>query len=174
MTNFLARCWLRLWRWHTVTGDGAVPARCVVIAAPHTTNWDFPITLAMARVSGIRISWLGKDSLFRGPMGPVMRRLGGVSVDRSAAGGMVAALALPRPLLVINGSEITKLVAQLGHMNAVFITDANAMLPKAGLNPVDAAREQLKTANAQGGSVDDFLGDSATAGDPLIALVGTS
>jgi hypothetical protein len=36
-------------------------------------------------------------------------------------------------------------------MNAVFITDANAMLPKAGLNPVDAAREQLKTANAQGG-----------------------
>ncbi len=55
------------------------------------------------------------------------------------------------PLLVINGSEITKLVIQPGHMNAVFITDANAMLPKAGLNPVDAAREQLKTANAQGG-----------------------
>ncbi len=55
------------------------------------------------------------------------------------------------PLLVINGSEITKLAIQPGHMNAVFITDANAMLPKAGLNPVDAAREQLKTANAQGG-----------------------
>lgn len=55
------------------------------------------------------------------------------------------------PLLVINGSEITKLVIQPGHMNAVFINDANAMLPQAGLNPVDAAREQLKTANAQGG-----------------------
>ena len=54
------------------------------------------------------------------------------------------------PLLVINGSEITKLVAQLGHMNAVFITDANAMLPKAGLNATDAAREQLKAAVAQG------------------------
>jgi len=54
------------------------------------------------------------------------------------------------PLLVINGSEITKLVVQPGHMNAVFISDANAMLPKAGLNAVDAAREQLKTAVAQG------------------------
>ena len=55
------------------------------------------------------------------------------------------------PLLVINGSEITKLAIQPGHMNAVFITDANAMLPKAGLSPVDQAREQLKTAVAQGG-----------------------
>ena len=55
------------------------------------------------------------------------------------------------PLIVINGSEITKLIVQPGHMNAVFITDANALLPKAGLNPADAAREQLKTANEQGG-----------------------
>lgn len=55
------------------------------------------------------------------------------------------------PLIVINGSEITKIAQPPGHMNAVFITDANAMLPKAGLNPVDAAREQLKAANAQGG-----------------------
>jgi 1-acyl-sn-glycerol-3-phosphate acyltransferase len=93
MTTLLARFWLFLWRWDTVARAEPMPARCVVIAAPHTTNWDFPITLAMAKVSGVRISWLGKDSLFRGPMGPVMRRLGGVSVDRSAAGGMVAALA---------------------------------------------------------------------------------
>jgi len=56
-----------------------------------------------------------------------------------------------QPLMVINGSEITKLAIQPGHMNAVFITDANALLPKPGLNPVDSAREQLKTANAQGG-----------------------
>lgn len=55
-----------------------------------------------------------------------------------------------QPLLVINGSEITKVIAQPGHMNAVFITDANALLPKPGLNPVDAAREQLRIANAQG------------------------
>ncbi len=93
MTTLLARWWLLLWRWDTVAHDGPMPQRCVVIAAPHTTNWDFPITLAMARVSGVRISWLGKASLFKGPMGPIMRRLGGVAVDRSAPGGMVAALA---------------------------------------------------------------------------------
>ena len=93
MTTLLARIWLFLWRWDTVARDEQVPARCVVIAAPHTTNWDFPITLAMAKVSGVRISWLGKEQLFRGPMGPIMRWLGGVAVDRSAAGGMVAALA---------------------------------------------------------------------------------
>lgn len=56
-----------------------------------------------------------------------------------------------QPLMVINGSEITKLVIQPGHMNAVFITDANKLLPKPGLAPADAAREQLKEANAQGG-----------------------
>ncbi|MFM2077380.1 MAG: hypothetical protein RJA49_1270, partial [Actinomycetota bacterium] len=93
MKNLLATTWLRLWRWTTVPLSGPMPDRCVMIAAPHTTNWDFPITLAMARVRGVRIHWLGKDSLFRGPMGPVMRRLGGVAVDRRAPGGMVAALA---------------------------------------------------------------------------------
>jgi hypothetical protein len=64
-----------------------------MIASPHTTNWDFPLTLASARVSGVRIQWLGKAALFRGPMGPIMRKLGGISVDRSGANGMVAALA---------------------------------------------------------------------------------
>jgi 1-acyl-sn-glycerol-3-phosphate acyltransferase len=93
MTTLLARCWLFLWRWKTVAPPMPVPDRCVMIAAPHTTNWDFPITLAMARVCGVKISWLGKASLFKGPMGPIMRRLGGVAIDRSAPGGMVASLA---------------------------------------------------------------------------------
>jgi 1-acyl-sn-glycerol-3-phosphate acyltransferase len=93
MLTFLARSWLKLWRWKTIAPPAPVPDRCVMIAAPHTTNWDFPITLAMARVSGVKISWLGKDSLFKGPMGPIMRRLGGVAIDRSAPGGMVTSLA---------------------------------------------------------------------------------
>ena len=67
--------------------------RYIVVVAPHTSNWDFPLTLAMARVSGVKIRWLGKDALFRGPMGPVMRYLGGVSIDRSAPQGTVAVLA---------------------------------------------------------------------------------
>lgn len=93
MTSLLARFWLFLWRFEAVTREEPVPARCVMIAAPHTTNWDFPMTLALAKVSGIEISWLGKRSLFKGPLGPIMRWLGGVAVDRNAPGGMVASLA---------------------------------------------------------------------------------
>lgn len=93
MLTAIAKLWLALWRWRAVPPLQPVPARCVMIAAPHTSNWDFPLTLALARVSGVRIHWLGKRELFRGPMGPVMRRLGGVAIDRSAPGGMVAALA---------------------------------------------------------------------------------
>ena len=93
MSRLLARLWLTLWRWTTVPPMEPIPAKCVMIAAPHTTNWDFPITLAMANVSGVRIQWLGKDALFKGIMGPIMRRLGGVSIDRSAPGGMVSQLA---------------------------------------------------------------------------------
>ncbi len=93
MKRLLARCWLFLWRWELVAPSSSLPDRCVMIAAPHTTNWDFPIMLALTKASGVDVKWLGKASLFRGPMGLLMRRLGGISVDRRAAGGMVAALA---------------------------------------------------------------------------------
>ena len=93
MLTLLSRFFLLLWRWNVVPPSGEVPDRCVVIAAPHTSNWDFPLTLAMARVSGVPIRWLGKHQMFRGPAGPLMRALGGVPVDRSTPGGLVAALA---------------------------------------------------------------------------------
>ena len=93
MSSLLARCWLSLWRFEAVTRDEPLPAKCVMIAAPHTSNWDFPMMLALSSASGVRASWLGKRSLFRGPMGPVMRWFGGVAVDRDAPGGMVASLA---------------------------------------------------------------------------------
>jgi 1-acyl-sn-glycerol-3-phosphate acyltransferase len=93
MSLLLARLWLKIWRFTAVAPPEPIPDRCVMIAAPHTTNWDFPIMLALTKVLGVRVSWLGKRSLFKGPMGSVMRRLGGVAIDRSAAGGMVGSLA---------------------------------------------------------------------------------
>ena len=93
MKRSLARCCLFLWRWKVVPPPAVLPDRYLMVAAPHTTNWDFPLMLALTRASGVEVKWLGKASLFRGPMGPLMRRLGGIPVDRSAAGGMVAALA---------------------------------------------------------------------------------
>jgi len=91
--DFVARCWLALWRWKVVAPPAPLPDKFVLVGAPHTTNWDFPLMLAITRRLGVKVHFLGKDSLFRGPMGPLMRRLGGIPIDRSAPGGMVASLA---------------------------------------------------------------------------------
>jgi 1-acyl-sn-glycerol-3-phosphate acyltransferase len=63
--------------------------KAVVIAAPHTSNWDLPLMLAVSWVLGVRPSWLGKRELFQGPFGWVLRRLGGIPVDRATRGNMV-------------------------------------------------------------------------------------
>ena len=61
----------------------------VVIAAPHTSNWDFPVMVAVALISGLKLFWMGKNTLFRGPAGPIMRWMGGIPVNRSASTNMV-------------------------------------------------------------------------------------
>ena len=84
---------LRLTGW---TLAGQLPAdqpKCVLIAAPHTSNWDLPYTLMVAFALRINIYWMGKAQLFRGPFGPLMRWLGGIAVDRSLSTNLVAASA---------------------------------------------------------------------------------
>lgn len=61
----------------------------VLIAAPHTSNWDFYFTLLAAFDYRVKIFWMGKDSLFKGAAGPIMRWLGGISVDRSSSNNLV-------------------------------------------------------------------------------------
>jgi 1-acyl-sn-glycerol-3-phosphate acyltransferase len=86
---WVGRAWFGLFGW---AAEGRAPdtTHAVVIAAPHTTNWDLPLMLAASFVLRYRISWLGKHTLFRGLAGPFFRWLGGVPVDRSAPGGLVA------------------------------------------------------------------------------------
>ena len=78
--DFIARVIL-WWTGWKLEGERPKPTRYVLIAAPHTTNWDFPYTLALARVARVRIQWLGKHTLFRWPFGPFFRALGGISVQ---------------------------------------------------------------------------------------------
>jgi 1-acyl-sn-glycerol-3-phosphate acyltransferase len=61
----------------------------VVIAAPHTSNWDLPYTLMVAFALRLQIYWMGKSSIFSFPFGPVMRWLGGIAVNRSQASNLV-------------------------------------------------------------------------------------
>ncbi len=64
--------------------EGQLPdtPKWVIIAAPHTSNWDLPIMLGVAYVLGANLSWMGKHTVFEGPFGGFMRWLGGVPVDR--------------------------------------------------------------------------------------------
>lgn len=81
MIKALATVLLRLGGWR-VEGEPPAVDKCVVIAAPHTTNWDFVWVLAFAAYYRIRIRWVGKHTLFRPPFGWLMRKLGGIPVRR--------------------------------------------------------------------------------------------
>jgi 1-acyl-sn-glycerol-3-phosphate acyltransferase len=72
--------------------EGAAPPdkKFVVIAAPHTSNWDLPFMLGVALKFRIRLHWMGKDNLFKPPFGWFMRALGGIPVDRSKSNNAVA------------------------------------------------------------------------------------
>ena len=75
--------------WRLVS-EPAPDRPTVLIGAPHTSNWDFVFMLAITWRLDTRIRWLGKKSLFRGWRGPIMRRLGGIPVDRAAPSDVVA------------------------------------------------------------------------------------
>ncbi len=61
----------------------------LLIGAPHTSNWDFILMLAISGEADLKIRWLGKHQLFRGLAGPLMRGLGGIPVDRRDPAGLV-------------------------------------------------------------------------------------
>jgi 1-acyl-sn-glycerol-3-phosphate acyltransferase len=77
----IARLILRLsgWRTHVIPPH---TSRYVLIGAPHTSNWDFFLALALMTVERIPIRIMGKDSLFRWPMGIFMRAIGAIPVNR--------------------------------------------------------------------------------------------
>ena len=80
---------LKLSGW---TIEGRLPAdthKCVFIAAPHTSNWDLPMTLMVAFALELRPRWMGKASIFNWPFGGLMRWLGGIAVDRSKSNNLV-------------------------------------------------------------------------------------
>lgn len=66
--------------------------KCVLVAAPHTSNFDYPISLATLLASGVHVRFLAKNSLFKFPLGILMRASGGIPVDRSKHNNMVDAM----------------------------------------------------------------------------------
>lgn len=85
--------WLHIKLGGWKVDDSALPrsGNYMIIAAPHTSNWDFPIGISLAIHLRVKAYWIGKHSLFKGPTGPFMRWLGGIPLDRSKANNMVEA-----------------------------------------------------------------------------------
>lgn len=91
MKHALARLVLRLTGWRL---RDPVPTlrRYVLIAAPHTSNWDLLYLLALAWSAGVSVSWMGKHTLFPPLLGRVMRWLGGIPVRRERRNDLVSQL----------------------------------------------------------------------------------
>lgn len=88
----LAAVYWRFSRWTYVDQGFPLERSGIMVAAPHTSNWDFVLMLGVAWRRGMTLKYLGKKELFRGPMGPFMRALGGIAVDRQNPAGLVDSL----------------------------------------------------------------------------------
>ena len=79
---------LKLTGWKAV-GEEIGNPRFVLIAAPHTSNWDFPLMLLVVLKLRLELYWMGKNSLFPFGFGWLMRWLGGISIDRAKSHNVV-------------------------------------------------------------------------------------
>lgn len=89
MKKWIGHTWLRVAGW-TLEGSAPTEQRYVLIAAPHTSNWDLPFMLACSYIYDLPMHWMGKDTLFKPPLGWLLKPLGGIAIDRSKPGGVVA------------------------------------------------------------------------------------
>ncbi len=74
--------WLTVFKWKTINNFPKEP-RYVVIAYPHTSNWDFPLGIFYIFSAGVPFRYMGKDALFKWPQKYLFKALGGFGVDRS-------------------------------------------------------------------------------------------
>jgi len=68
------------WEIHVSLPD---TKKFVVIAAPHTSNWDFPLGILVIKALKLDVKWIGKHTIFRWPFAALFRALGGTPVDRT-------------------------------------------------------------------------------------------
>ncbi|MBL8521092.1 MAG: lysophospholipid acyltransferase family protein [Betaproteobacteria bacterium] len=88
LTKALGRLLFRASGWRFAGSLPDVP-KVVISVAPHTTNWDFIIGVLVLWSLDVKVSFLGKHTLFKGLFGRWMRSIGGIPVDRNAPHGVV-------------------------------------------------------------------------------------
>ncbi|MEP5567566.1 MAG: lysophospholipid acyltransferase family protein [Halioglobus sp.] len=115
MKQSLARKLLGLFGWKL---EGAKPdyAQYVLIAAPHTSNWDFPLMLLFAAAFDMKVTWMAKHSLFWPPLSWVMRAMGGMPIVRhkntNTVDTMIASFDREEELILVVPTEGTRAKAE--------------------------------------------------------------
>ena len=92
MLKFFSKTLLKLSGWEI---DVIVPKekKFILIGAPHTSNWDFPLAILVFWTLDLKIYWVGKSQMFRGPLSFIFSALGGIPVDRSSSHGFINQIA---------------------------------------------------------------------------------
>ncbi len=111
----VSRAILRLAGWRSAglsREELAAYPKFILIAAPHTSNWDFPFTLMVCFDLQLKVYWMAKASLFAWPIGWLSRWLGGIPINRGAKSNTVAttidAFATRERLAIIVAPEGTR------------------------------------------------------------------
>ena len=88
MIKFISKLSLRLLGWRL---DGKLPKldKYLLIGAPHTSNWDSVYAFLGAGAIGLRFKWIAKQSVFPGPLSPLLKFFGGIPVDRTVRSSVI-------------------------------------------------------------------------------------
>jgi 1-acyl-sn-glycerol-3-phosphate acyltransferase len=111
LSRAIGRGMMTLFGWHF---EGSPPdePKFVLIVAPHTSNWDFFVGLGALFALGFRVSFFGKHTIFKWPLGGFMRWLGGIPVERSVSrdrvADTIAAFAEREQLILVVAPEGTR------------------------------------------------------------------
>ena len=79
----IAKFFLTITVWK-FKGDIPRSDRIILVAGPHTSNWDFLLALAFIFGLNLNVFWIGKHTLFKNGLSKIMRKLGGIPVDRAS------------------------------------------------------------------------------------------
>jgi 1-acyl-sn-glycerol-3-phosphate acyltransferase len=92
MRSYLSSLILKLLGWRT-SADFPDVKKYVIVAAPHTSNWDFPLGILAAKALKLKAHWIGKHTIFRWPFGWFFRAIGGTPVNRDSSQDLIKQIA---------------------------------------------------------------------------------
>ncbi len=129
--RWIAMFFAKVLHWKLVSEAPGVN-KAVLIGAPHTSNWDFLVMLMGILIWRLDVRWVGKHTLFLGPMGPIMRWLGGIPINRGKSqdtvGQLVDYFNQQEQLLILIAPEGTRKAVEQWHTGFYHIA-CNANVP---------------------------------------------